>query len=767
MTVLSNFIAQSEQLQEFIDLGEKPSVAILGSFNTGKSTLLNSLIGENISPVGTLPTTNCLLHFDYADSFSAKHTGVRGKCAFSDRAGLIAFLERQQSPGGLIDIKLPSPILRKCRLIDTPGIDAFSHESMQLAEQAANEATRIIYLFHQRGIENYSRLFLYRLASIWKNKNLEDISIWLNCILGGCDGTSLETTRTELRKIFLGKVKLNAINTLRQENIKSIRLFLEVELARDFFNNLAKRLKKIDREIPGRLNIISKIKDDSHFLSEFWTTRETAKKLLSATQSIHSIPLIRKETEELIKSINIQNVIKKASAPGRQSYHLNTPTIKESKELILELINQLIQEKQLKSLLEHSKLRLLYDEIAKERFTVMAAGGFSTGKSTFFNALMKEKILPTGSGPTTSFTTRISYGNEKIATVYLPLQITLPIYESTDGRNLICRDELNALERWLDNEDVVNLEICQDNRFRQVDRQEMTTLLTKTRELFAAGVVAGSNRLPVAFRPVSSKTIVRKKALQMVRLTFKNSGRQDFCLSNPASAKEFKELTKPDNAFRIAGINIQHPSELLKHIDFLDTPGLDSVQKYYFNEIRVRQCDAYLVFLNARHILHDMDKEHLKHVLLPRRLDYIEKCFFVINFSDTLTPTQRETVLNYVRRSLSNPSSSVIQAIPNPKVFLISALGGFTGKDRGVELLLKNIEKGIMQYRGWDFYRNKLDELYITLNDLSEKTNRDLFQSNLTYGERKNKLRRILEILRESRRKVKHVRSTIYSLRRS
>ncbi|MDD4168833.1 MAG: dynamin family protein [Desulfotomaculaceae bacterium] len=769
MSALNNFIFQSEELKEFVGLEFKPSIAILGSFNAGKSTLLNRLLGENISPVGALPTTDCLLYFNYADSFSAKYTGARGKYVFSDRARLISFLEGRQPSGGRVDIKLPSPILRKCRLIDTPGIDAFSHESMPLAQQAASEATRIIYLFHQRGIENFSRLFLYKLASIWKHKKLEDISFWLNCSLGECDGTSLEATRAELRKIFLSKVRLNAINTLRPENIQSMCLFLEVELAQDYFHNLAKKLKKVDREIPARLKKITKIKDDSLFLSEFWTARETAKKLLSATQSFHSMPLIAKETEELIESINSLNVIKIARSLGVQRYHLKATGLKESKKLILALINELMQEKQLNGLLERSKLKTLSGEISKERFTVIAAGGFSTGKSTFFNALMKEKILLTGSGPTTSSITRISHGSDKIATVHLPLQVTLPIYESTGGINLLCREELNTLGKWLANENIVNLEVCQDSRYRQVDRYEMMALLSQTRDLFATGGSAGSNRAPAVFKPVSDKAIARKKALQMVRLTFKDSGTQKFCLSDPASAKEFRELTKPDHAFRIAGINIEHPSELLKTADFIDTPGFDSIQKHYFRETfdSFRQCDAYLVFLNAKHILHDLDREHLKLILLPQTLGNFNKFFFVINFSDTLPPSQRETVANYVRRNLTNPPAPDIQAIPNPKIFLISALGGLTGTDRGMELLLKNIEEEIMRYRGWDFFRNKLDELYTMLNDFSEKITRELFQYNLANSRRKNRLRQALDILRESRRKIKNIRSTIYNLRRS
>lgn len=97
---------------------------------------------------------------------------------------------------------MPRSPFKKCSLVDTPGIDSFHGEYTGLAEQEAREADMVIYLFHQRGIEDFNRLFLYKLSSFWKKRHSGSLSFWLNCNLGLTDGSSLELTRSALREIF-------------------------------------------------------------------------------------------------------------------------------------------------------------------------------------------------------------------------------------------------------------------------------------------------------------------------------------------------------------------------------------------------------------------------------------------------------------------------------------------------------------------------------------------------------------------------------------
>lgn len=779
MSDINRFITGSEKLKAFAGPATKPRVVILGSINSGKSTLVNSLLGEAISPVGVLPITSCLLHFDYGNTFKATYTFSREKRVFQQRAHFHSFLAQVKSPGGRVDIELPSPFLKQCRLVDTPGIDSISGDSGRLAEQAVAGADRVVYLFHQRGIEDLNRLFLYQLASIWKNKSLNDISFWLNCNLGICDGTSLETTRAALREIFLNPVRLNTINTSEQVNVDTLRLFLEVELARETFRHASNNLKKVDGGLPERIKKIAGIKDDSLFLSEFWMVQDTAQRILEAGRLLHSLPSAFKELDIHFNGMNSANLGAVIKKPGGRPYRPKTTGIRENKDALIHLIRCLLDEKQIESFVDRAKLKEQLRRIEEKRFTVVAAGGFSTGKSTFFNALLKEEILPAADGPTTASVTRITYGHQKTATVQFPLQVTLRIYDHIRGKAGLRREELAALERWLaaSDSDIAYLEACADGRFKRVDRREMAAMVNRVKELFAAGTfarAAGGSVMPAAFRLIPAKGLKGNRVLEKARVTFKNTGTREFDLSEPPGLNDFRSAAGPENAFRIDVVELQHPSDFLTLADFVDTPGLDWIQKHHYERTSqyIRQCDAYLVFLNARHILNDMDRENFQELFWPRTAGKIgqgeisgkeeEKFFFVINFADVLTPAQREAVSNFVRRNLTSPVNAGTTAFTNPKIFLISALKGLAGEDGGMGAFLKSLEEGVLRHRGRDFYLAKVDELYSTLDCAFRRINDELISGSPSYEMKKN-LRAAREILRESRRKLKDIRNTIHS----
>jgi hypothetical protein len=736
-------------------------VAILGSFNSGKSTLLNRLLGEEISPVGIVPTTSCLLYFTYGGSFKARYSGHGDKIIFTRPTHFISFLGQHTSAGGRVDIEMPSPILKKCALVDTPGINSLDNGSLRAALQAAAMADKLIYLFHQRGIEDQNRLFLYKLASLWKNRDINDLSFWLNCNLGLSDGTSLETTRPALQDIFLSQVRLNTVNTSDRENVEKLRLFLEVELARDTLRQARAGLKKIDGELPQRIKKVAGIKDDSHFLSEFWRVGETARELLEAGKLYHSLPPVLKELDGIFNGMNSANLGAEIKKAGGRPYRPKAMELSEIKNFLLNLIRGLLSQEEVAAFIDRAELRDQFHRLEKERFTVAAAGGFSTGKSTFFNALLKEEILPAADGPTTSQVTRIAYGPRKEATLHLPLQVTLHICASVDGKACLNREELAALESLLGNSgpDIACLEACVDSRYKRVAGREMAAMLIRVKERFAAGAFAraeGSPVLPAAFRLLPLKGLKGNRVLEKARVTFKNPGTREFDLSAPEGMKEFREAVGHGNAFRIEFVDIRHPSEFLKLADFIDTPGLDWIQKHHRERTSawISQSDAHLIFLNARHILNHMDRENFQE-LFPSGAE--GKFFFVINFADVLTPAQREAVLNFARKNLSG-----LHHRGKPEVFLISSLRALAGEDAGMASLLKGLEEGIMKYRGRNFYLSRLNELYSTLDKASGKINDQLMDGKNAY-ERKKDLRRGWEVLRDYRRKLKEFKNLYFN----
>lgn len=777
MRDLSAFINSSEMLRELTGHVFKPCVVILGSFNSGKSTVINSLLGLDVSPVGVMPTTSRLIYFDYGSSFRASVYNLHKKEVFLQPDQLYSFLARDVS-GGRVEIQVPSPILKKCRLVDTPGIDSLDTGLFKISEQAAKNADKVIYLFHQRGIEESSRLFLFKLASMWKNKNLNDISFWLNCNLGTSDGTSLAATRSALREIFLNPARLNTINTFVREDIETFYLFLEVELARDYFKRASGELRKLDGEIPHRINKAASIKDEALFLAEFWRIEETARTILEAGRLIHTIPLLMKELEnrlELMDSLNLKGAEKKA---GGTVYRPKTQSIRENRKALLDIINLLIKDKVIKNHIDRRKLEGLSCLVESERFTVVAAGGFSTGKSTFINALLKDDILPAADGPTTAVITRITHGRSKTATIYTPLQTTLQLYERVEDKAVLNKAALESLERWIktDASSISVLEACIDGRFEVVDTRKMTGLIKNIKELFAAGAFARTDRavLPSAYRRIPVKALKGSGAPEKVRVTFEDPGAREFYISEPAALQTFRDAMGPLHALKIREVEIQHPSEFLELAVLVDTPGLDWIQRHYreMTSSIIKNSDVCLVFLNGKHILSDMDRNNFESIFWLKEPEHAghkellftdeEKIFYVISFADTLTPPQREAVYNYVMRFLMKSQFHGAEKKTKPRIFMISGLKGLTGAESGIRTLLNNLEEVILRHRGRSFYLASLNDLYSILDTASQKINAEILSGQSPYDKKKI-LREAQQCLRAYKTQIKDIRNTIYS----
>lgn len=770
---LKRYLAGTEELMEILTPSPKPCTVIMGSYNSGKSTLINNLLGQDVSPVDATPATSCLIYFDYGSSFSARYIAPGDKKTFDKMDQLHAFLNRVEFPAGRVEIQLPSPLLKKCRLVDTPGIDFLGGEAARLAGQVLAGADKIIYLFHQRGIEDFSRLFLYKLASMWKGKELRHITFWLNCNLGTCDGSSLESTGAALREIFLNKMRLNTLNSIDRENVDVLRLFLEVDLARDNFRNSMNVLRKTDNELTVRISKLGAIKDDNVFLAEYWTLMDTVRKLLKSEVMLNSLPSVMQEMEELLKTMNSSNLGAVIRKPEGKQYSRKAMSLQETRHALLHLINSLSTDKSIAAYLDRSSLLKLKRLIEGKRFTVVVAGGFSTGKSTFINALLKDTIMPTADGPTTASVNIISYGSTKTATVHLPLQVTLKVYEQIWDKASLNREVLAAVEKWMSDprHELALLQASTGGNFRHVDRQEMSRLIRQTRELFAAGSISrnsGNKTGPAAFKPVPLKSLRGSGVLHEIRVTFKNAGTRKFDLNRAEELKEFRDFTSQENVFKIDSVEIRHPCNFLELADFIDTPGLDWVQKYHYDKTSnyIRNCDSYLIFLNARHILNDMDKDSIFEILknhMPHdSSDEPGKYFLVINFCDVLTPLQRESVYNFVKKHLhlfTGPESATRSL---PYIHMISALKGLSGEDGGIKRFLSNLEEAILRQSGRGYYQDRVRELQSVLEQAYQKIEDELQSNNLT-SERKKVLLRAKEDLREFRRKLKEIRMLIYS----
>ena len=126
-------------------LSETFLVVVVGEFNSGKSSLINSLFGAELMEVGPIPTT-------------AKITILRyGEEPF----------ERQKS-AYLMERRRPDDLLRYLTLVDTPGTNSIIEEHQQLTEDFIPRADIVLFVTsYDRPLADSERKFLHFIRHDW------------------------------------------------------------------------------------------------------------------------------------------------------------------------------------------------------------------------------------------------------------------------------------------------------------------------------------------------------------------------------------------------------------------------------------------------------------------------------------------------------------------------------------------------------------------------------------------------------------------------
>jgi len=107
--------AAREQLQQPF------TVVVAGEFSSGKSSVLNGLLGDSFLLEGVMPTTEGVTALKFADEPTE-------------------FVR----PDGVIERKIPSQLLRRVQLVDTPGTNAVLREQQALAEEYVPRADLVL-----------------------------------------------------------------------------------------------------------------------------------------------------------------------------------------------------------------------------------------------------------------------------------------------------------------------------------------------------------------------------------------------------------------------------------------------------------------------------------------------------------------------------------------------------------------------------------------------------------------------------------------------
>lgn len=129
-------------------------VVLMGEVKAGKSTLLNALAGEAISPVGITETTAAVIRVHYDAAPEAKIIFQDGHEEQDDMAKILQRLEEHR--GNMVYfqtcrevvIGMPLPALQHMELIDTPGLNTVTQQNQMRSTNFMQEADVVIWLIN-------------------------------------------------------------------------------------------------------------------------------------------------------------------------------------------------------------------------------------------------------------------------------------------------------------------------------------------------------------------------------------------------------------------------------------------------------------------------------------------------------------------------------------------------------------------------------------------------------------------------------------------
>lgn len=145
------------------------TVAFVGEFSRGKSTLINRILGKEILPVGNLPTTAMLTRIVYGDKSRMTVCSKDGEkikelpVSLDSWKGLTAANFGEQEPEGSVIVEYPDKWLGEFAIdfIDTPGAGDLEEKRAMVIERAmVNADAAIIAIDATKALSQTEQLFI-------------------------------------------------------------------------------------------------------------------------------------------------------------------------------------------------------------------------------------------------------------------------------------------------------------------------------------------------------------------------------------------------------------------------------------------------------------------------------------------------------------------------------------------------------------------------------------------------------------------------------
>lgn len=196
-----------DRIKKLWDLSKKEpdprasiKIAMVGTFSSGKSSFLNSLLDKDLAAVSINQATRCQTNFTYGDEFQITdmHTGK----TYSENEYKELSKTAQVKQESYYTVAIPDKRLEGIVLMDSPGFDPPKgddtdaiKQDVEISKQAAKEADVCFFLIDKGTIGQDSLEYLHELNERTKNGHPNPIKIYI--ILNKAD-LKLESARNDI-----------------------------------------------------------------------------------------------------------------------------------------------------------------------------------------------------------------------------------------------------------------------------------------------------------------------------------------------------------------------------------------------------------------------------------------------------------------------------------------------------------------------------------------------------------------------------------------
>ncbi len=220
---------------------EKFYLVVLGLFKRGKSSFINSLLGEIVVPSGVVPLTAIITLIEHSDEKYAEiyfKDGKKEKVRIDEVKDFIAEAKNPNNEKNVtkVIIYYPSEILKFVTIIDTPGVGSSLEHNTQTTLEFVNKIDAAVFMLStdipitKLEVEFLSKLkeivpriiFVLNKTDLLENESLTELTDYNNQVLSGICENNFKIIQTS-SKLALEGLRENNPALIEKSNIGKVK----------------------------------------------------------------------------------------------------------------------------------------------------------------------------------------------------------------------------------------------------------------------------------------------------------------------------------------------------------------------------------------------------------------------------------------------------------------------------------------------------------------------------------------------------------------